>query len=68
MYIFVGCLLTAIDVSQSSLGIWASIALTAAVFLMVMSLYLLGEQKKDETKWLEEVGMQLGYFGGDVAA
>lgn len=47
---------------------WASIALTAAAFFMVMSLYLLGEQKKDETKWLKEVGKQLGYFGGDVAA
>lgn len=27
-----------------------------------------GRAEKDETKWLKEVGEQLGDFGGDVAA
>ena len=65
---FVGCLLTAIAVLQSSPEIWASIALAAAAFFMVISLYLLGEQKKMRPKWLNRVGEQLGYLGDDIAA
>lgn len=51
---------------QSSPGIWASTALAAATFFMVISLYLLGEQKM-RPKGLNRVGRESWYLG-DIGA
>lgn len=63
---FVGCLLTAIAVLQNSPEIWASTALAAVAFFMVISLYLPAEQKKVRHKWLKGVGERLGHLGDDI--